>query len=406
MTISFAGLRGTGNWGTDERPKNFREGILFRNPNGSAPLTALMSKSRKQSVNDPDYSWWEETLQNLRISINDGSGYSAASTTLTVDAFNLSNNFPGGLALREGDVLLAEVTETASYDEEIMIVSSVTNDTTIVVVRGAAGSTAVGIADGMFMTRIGSVHEEGASLPDLTTKNPTKLNNLCQIFRTVFGATETTNATFARTGDAYKMDKKRKFFDHNNKMEWAFMFGVSSETTGANGLPQRFTAGLRKFITTNVKIYTTSPTEDDFMDTISPIFDFTPETGGVGNERVVLAGNGFLNNLNKVARNSSSTRINQDGTLKIYGMELKKYVLPQGTLGIRTHPLLSTHARFTNSAFFLNFGGLVYRPLRDTKFEDDVEAKGEDSRKGQWITEAGLQVHHETPMAYLGNFVV
>lgn len=28
--MAVAGLRGTGDWGTDERPKNFREMILWR----------------------------------------------------------------------------------------------------------------------------------------------------------------------------------------------------------------------------------------------------------------------------------------------------------------------------------------------------------------------------------------
>jgi hypothetical protein len=37
----IAGLRGTGDFGTDERPKGFREGILFFNPNGEAPIFAL-----------------------------------------------------------------------------------------------------------------------------------------------------------------------------------------------------------------------------------------------------------------------------------------------------------------------------------------------------------------------------
>ena len=42
--MAFAGLRGTGDWGTDERPKNFRELILWRDPNGTTPLTAIMSR--------------------------------------------------------------------------------------------------------------------------------------------------------------------------------------------------------------------------------------------------------------------------------------------------------------------------------------------------------------------------
>ncbi len=41
---AVAGLRGSGDFATDERPKDFREYILWRNPNGNAPLTALLSK--------------------------------------------------------------------------------------------------------------------------------------------------------------------------------------------------------------------------------------------------------------------------------------------------------------------------------------------------------------------------
>ena len=58
--MAILGIRGTGNWGTDERPKNFRETILRRTPNGSAPLTALLSKLKSQPVDDPEFSWWEE----------------------------------------------------------------------------------------------------------------------------------------------------------------------------------------------------------------------------------------------------------------------------------------------------------------------------------------------------------
>ena len=44
-----AGLRGSGDWGTDERPKNFREGILRFNPRGTAPIFALTSKAGSKS---------------------------------------------------------------------------------------------------------------------------------------------------------------------------------------------------------------------------------------------------------------------------------------------------------------------------------------------------------------------
>ena len=40
-TVAKLGMRGTGDWGTDVRPKNFREMILLLFPNGAAPLTAV-----------------------------------------------------------------------------------------------------------------------------------------------------------------------------------------------------------------------------------------------------------------------------------------------------------------------------------------------------------------------------
>lgn len=55
---AVAGLRGTKDWGPDERPKNYREMILFRNPNGSAPLFALMSRVQKESTSDSEFFWW------------------------------------------------------------------------------------------------------------------------------------------------------------------------------------------------------------------------------------------------------------------------------------------------------------------------------------------------------------
>lgn len=394
--MAFAGLRGTGSWGTDERPKNFRELILWADPNGTAPLYALMAKARKESTDDPEFAWWEEKLEAVRLTV-DGTGASSSSTALGVTA--------GGLNVVPGDVLMVEKTELATYDNEIVTVSSVTSDTAIVIKRGQAGSSAAAIPAGAFLTKIGSAFQEGTGAPNFSTRNPTKLKNFTQIFKTAMGITGTAQATHARTGEAWANDKKRKAFDHASSIEFALMFGQAYEdTTGSQ--PIRYMGGLREFITTNVKIYTTTPTEDVFLDDVYKVFNYSAM--GAGTERLVLAGNGFLNGLNKLARNSSSTRINFQGTLKVYGMELQKWVLPQGTLGVRTHPLMNLHPRFTNSAFILCPPGLRWRPLRgrDTKFMDNIQNNDEDTRKAQWLTEGGLEVNHEQTMGYLGNFVV
>ena len=391
---SIAGLRGTLDWATDERPKNFRELILKRNPNGTAPLTALMSKMASESVDDPEFSWWEEENNPVRVTM-DATGASATST-----AFGLVS---GGLDLVPGDVLLVEKTEVAGYDNEIVLVSSVTSDVAIVVKRAQANTAGAATGVSAVITKIGNTYEEGSTSPNATTRNPTKKTNYCQIFKTAYEITNTAKATTTRTGDPLKNDKARKMFDHSAALEFAWFFGKAYEDTGGTKV-KRFTGGLRSFITTNAKVFTTAPTEDTFLDAVYKVFDYN--AGNAGSERIVFAGNGFLNNLNKLARNSSSTRINFDSTIKVYGMELQRWVLPQGTLYVRTHPLLNVHGKFTNSAFIIDPSALRYRPLRDTVMQDNIQAPDADAQKGQWLTEAGLEIRHEKTMAYLGNFTL
>lgn len=389
---AIAGLRGTGDWGTDERPKNFREAILWRDPNGMTPLTGLLGKSRSESTDDAEFAWWEEQLNAVRVQ-TDATGGAAGSTTLGLVS--------GGLDLVPGDLLMVEKADQATYDNEIVEVSSVTNDTGIVVKRGQAGTSAAATGVSAYLLKIGNRFSEGSGSPDVSTRNPTKLYNFCQIFKTAYEMTNTAKLTNLRTGDPLKNDKKRKMFDHSVALELAFLFGQKSEVTGANGKPMRTTGGLRSFITTNRTIFATTPTVNTILDALYPVFDYNGE--GAGNERIVFAGNGALNTFNKVIANNGNVKVEYAGIVKNYGMSLQQFVTPQGVFYIKTHPLMNTHARFTNSMFVINGAGLRYRYLRDTKAQENIQGNDEDTIKGQWLTEAGLELNHERTFAYLGN---
>jgi len=355
-----------------------------------------MSKMAKESVDDPEFSWWYEALDIVRLQINYGSGYTSTATSLTVNS--------GGLALVPGDVLQVEKSESSTYDNELIEVSSVTSDTVIVVKRGVAGSTPAAISDDTYLTKVANAFQEGSSSPSVALRNPTKVRNYCEIFKTAVGITETARKTRARTGDAWVNDKKRKMFDHSRDLELAFLFGRPYEDTSGT-YPKRYTGGLRYFIQTNSTIFSTTPTMDTFLNAVAPVFDF--EGNGAGDERIVFCGNGFLTSLAKLARDASATRINFQGFIdNAYGMRLQRWVLPQGTLGLRTHPLLNRHSKYTYSAFIIDPTVLKYRPLRDTKFQDNIQTRDSDTRKGQWLTEAGLEVQFEKTCAYIGNFVV
>lgn len=387
----FQGLRGTGDWGTDERPKNFREMILWRNPNGSAPLTALLSKTASRKVDDAEFAWWEEELAPIRLVL----ASQAATTSITSLVVSSGAN-----ALVPGDILLAEAaTDTSTY--ELVAVVAVTSDTNFTISRSFANTTAASMATSAGLTRVGNAFAEGTTSPSVSANNPTKLKNYCQIFKTAYDITNTAKLTYARTGDPLKNDKKRKMFQHSVSMEHAMLFGVAYETTGSNGKPLRSMGGLRQAIATNVTVYSTTPTESTFLAAIQPMFDYD---GGGGNQRLALCGNGMLTGLNKIAKSGMSIRV--DEVVKLYGMNLQRWILPQGEIYIRSHPLMNVHPRYTYSAFMIDPSSLVYTYLRDTHLEDNIQAPDSDDQKGQWLTECGLEWHHERTMAYLGNFVV
>ena len=290
----------------------------------------------------------------------------------------------------------------------MVIVSSVTDASTIVFKRGQVGTTRIAsIAVGANFTKVGNMFEEGSLAPSAATRNPTKLYNYCQIFKTAYDITNTAKKTKARTGDAVKNDKKRKMFDHAVALEMAAIFGKRYEGTGAGGKPIRMSGGLLYMMSTYassmITVFATTPTESTFTDAVYKVFDYDT---GAGDERICLAGNGALNSLNRLANSQSRTRVNFDGLVDLYGMKLQKWVMPQGVLYVKSHPLFNTHGRFTNDLVVIDPTALKYRPMRDTIFQDNIQANDADETKGQWLTEAGWEIEHLKTSAWLSNFVV
>src|SRR6478672_4460864 len=158
--MAVAGLRGTGDFGTDERPKNFRQGILRYNPNGTAPIFALTSKAKKRTTNDPEFAWWAEGNLLVRLHVNGALG--SGDTVVTVDSADptsttMTANWGTASNLKNGDIILVEPSaDNATFNHELLEVDSVVSDTQFVVRRGAGGTTAASIANGANLTLIGS----------------------------------------------------------------------------------------------------------------------------------------------------------------------------------------------------------------------------------------------------------
>ena len=409
---AVAGVRGTGNWGTDERPKDFREMILFRNPNGTAPIFAMTSKMGKKTVRDPEFSWWDEPNDLVRLQVKGALADSA--TDVVVDstdpnAANPDRRWGDPRHLVPGDLLMVEpATDSATFSPEIVRVvapstaATAAPSTTFAVARGQAGTAAAAIADNLYLLKIGSAFEEGTRAPLAASRNPIKYSNYTQIFKNVYSVTGTAAETHARTGDAVVMDKKRKSFDHARDIELAILFGQKHEDT-SGGQPRRFMGGLRDYIPNAV--LSASWTLTSLIDSVSKVFDWDSMAG---DSRMVFAGNGALNKFNqKIEAQSNAHQINFRGEERMYGVRFNRYVVPQGDLMIKTHPLLSRHPLYTNSWFVIDGSQLKWCPLRnrDTRFKDNIEHNDEDAEKGQWLTEGSIMVDGGgLTMRYIGGF--
>lgn len=402
-----AGLRGSGDWGTDERPKNFREGILRFNPRGTAPIFALTSKAGSKSVDDPEYSWWCEGNVLIRLQVN--GALLSSDTLVTVDSADptlstLGANLGTATNLKPGDILLVEpASDNATFNHELLEVDSVLSDTQFIVRRGVGGTSAAAISNDIWLTVIGSAYAEGTGVPRAVSRNPIKNNNYIQIFKDTYELTGTADNTNTRTNNGYSEDKRRKSFKHAQDIEWTIMFGRKAETTGDNGKPKRFMGGLREFIPSgNVTVFGSAVTPSSFLDAIAPVFDFDT---GAGDERIGFAGNQALIELSKIFANE--VVYNVQGTVTNYGMDFTKFRLPNGTLMMKSHPLLSRHGLYKKSMFILDFDSIKYvkqkgRP--DGTPKDDVQAKDEDVRRGYIQSDAGLMVDYGgLTNAYLGN---
>ena len=417
--MAIYGLRGTGDWGPEERPKNFRESILKMEPEGDTPLVALLGKTKSDPVDDPEYSWWFEPKDIVRLRINGALGTS--DQLLTVDGedpdeTNVRRNWGSAQHLVPGDILLVEPTsDTAVFNHEQLVVTQVLSQTQFTVKRAAFGSTAAAIADDVFLTKLGSAFAEGTAEPNSANRNPIKDKNYTQIFKTSYEISKTATATRLRTGDPLQLEKARRSFDHARAIETQLLWGIASEEIGSNGQPVRTTAGIRSVIPSsnttilanNWGVVDSAAPGNNLTDAINKVFEYSSKGG---NTRIAFCGNGALNQINKAIMNgggSAKVQLEMGAKEKVYGMGFTEIMTPQGRILLKTHPMMTRHSLYTNSMFLLDFSCIRWRPLkgRDTSFMDDIQSKGEDVRRGLWQTEAGLMVDMQgQTLGYIGGF--
>jgi hypothetical protein len=312
--------------------------------------------------------------------------------------------------LKQGDILLVEPAADAStYTNEMLMVDNIISDTQMTVRRAQGGSTAASISNAAGLTLVGSAYSEGTSAPRAVSRNPVKFQNYIQIFKDTYELTGTAAETFARTGNAWSNDKKRKMFDHARSIEMSFLFNAAPiELVGDNGKPLRFMGGFRSFIpAANTTIFTTgagATTAANFVDALTPAFLF--DMGG-GDTRIGFCGNKARIELGKVIQATTGIKIELGNPVKLFGIDFQEFILPMGRLLLKSHPLLSQHPLYQKSLYVLDFSAIKYTTMKgrpDAKIKDDVQLPDEDVRRGYIQTDCSLLLDGGgLSCAYLGG---
>lgn len=402
--MAIQGLRTTGNWVADQRPKSWREGLLMRYPNGQFPLTALTSVMKSRTVDDPEFYWWEKEFQNRRV---------ALAANLTTGTTNVSV-VSGALGYKEGDIFYVNQT-----GERVRVMADSPSDTVLIVARAQAGTSAQavtynGAGIDPYLTCIGSAYEEGSAAPTGVGFDPVKLYNLTQIFRNSLEATNTALKTRLRTGDDAKEAKRECLELHGVDMERAFWWGKRFETV-KNGKPLRFMDGVLNFIPAG-NVFDGATVNGGNGARFSDLEDWMEQIFRKGSsEKMVFSGNLALLNLQRVIRHAKGIHWTlQDD--KEFGMNVTRITSPFGTLVWKTHPLFNQMVGGTTggTAYLgMNSSGVVldmenikyvYLKDRDTKYQPDLQDRGVDGMKSGYLTECSIELNHAETHAWIKNF--
>lgn len=416
--MAFAGMRGTGDWVSNQMPESWREMILRLFPNGSAPLTAILSKMGSETVDSPIFHWWDKELPTQRATITGvhtaaALNVSYVSGGVATDTIYLKMSEADAGQFKATDIVLMR--DASDYEVDCNgRVSAVTKAgtssyLTVVLLEADDGGVTYShdLSDADTAMIVGTMNEEGTTSPDARALDPTERYNYVQIMRDSMELTNTALVSKLRTGDPFSEAQRDCLEAHSIQMEKNFLWGIRTSGTGAAGKPRRTTGGIIRYITTNKDDYSVNSTYSGqtwltggevWLDTmLEQCFRYG------SNEKLVLAGSGAVLGLNRLAKANGT--IQMTPMTASYGLKVMEWHTPFGTIYLKTHPLFSYEATNRYSMLLLEPKQIKYRALkgRDTQFLKNRQANDADEVKHEYLTEAGLELHFEKCFAYLNG---
>jgi hypothetical protein len=440
--------------------QNTRRRVFYAYPNGTAPLTGLLSMMESEDTPIPEFGWneerWQETatttVNNPTGGVNkDGPFTAAGGTTSSGDA-------NGKFAVTQFGAIRVYVASSTSFqiDDSVKLFgvgTSATGPAATGTADVAGRITAVGTgyievaattawtnilntttaSSGKMVVLIGTAYAEAARSRTGGYVFPYEIKNNTQIFKTPYELSRTAlkePLRYDKSG-AYKDISKSNGIKHLASIERAAFFGEKAYTTDVDPdtgqtVPRRFTGGLRWFLdqweagtaygTTNISAVTdwrtaagkrvikcggTTITKSDFNLLMSRLFERTNNSSW---DKLCLCGPEYLAKVaDMFERQIQFTSLRDEG-FDGFNFKLVRHMSNSGEVFYKQHPLF-TSPEMRASAFYIDLGYVGYRPLSDsdTDIQPMIQLPDADKRKDQWLTECGFEYRFPEANMYVEN---
>tara|TARA_R110002096_G_scaffold48398_8_gene128479 strand:- start:2393 stop:3577 length:1185 start_codon:yes stop_codon:yes gene_type:complete len=390
--MAVLNMRGTGSFAADHRPENWRQKYLMLEPNGSAPLTAILSMLPSEKTDDPEYHNFRKDLPNWTGVVKAGSSAIASTSATGVDFVTVAD----ATFARPG-----QLWKNATTNEVFKIATINASTGAGTVVRGVGNSgTGVNMAAGHVIYMIGNVNAEGSAIPSSISYDAASTENYTQIFRTPYSISRTAMHTNFRTGDQYLEKSRDALKEHMVGMERAFMFGKKS--SDAASLTERTTEGLFTAITTNMSDSASAFASANVV-TEAEFDTFLAEKAFAygSSEKLAICGWKVAEHIQKIAK-ARWQPVDYSG--ESYGVSLTSYKTFAGTLQVKTHPMFRQIPGMEKNLIILDTKDLRYRFIDDTQLMKDRQSAGTDGVTDEYLTECGLEVLQEKTHAGILNW--
>ena len=427
---SVATSNTAGTFPEQSRRKYDRSDVVIIKEHANAPLLALLTdKLAKDQVKDPEFRGFEIDYDIHEGLISHASALSTSVTSLTCTDLGASIN--ADAFLLPGDLLHVPSAQTnqtnASADiaGENMVVISVSGSTIIVQRRNGVGTNAANVTATTTTLRFyreGNRNPEGWSAGEARNTAMEYELNYIQNFSETFEATEDVEAT-----DLYGPASEYEFRANETRrnfmvrLERALIAGQRYKTTAADK-PVRQMGGVTWFITNLVNMDSAAPittyvswtAATDLVEgtaaqrsriwKITSISDPTKWStkkwnilgeqifnANGSNEKWVMMGSGMYTEFNELFDKYLRTPMQQTS----FGLKYKQFIVGGGTFNIVWNPIMDwTGYSLWAIGLDLKFLKRVHLQGYDVQRKNDIQAKADHSRKGEYFGRLSLKMNN------------